>query len=97
MTCDNAHLMVEKEIKELTVECKVTKAQALGLPPYHQGSESTTRSKAIATNTPWDELLLSAEECPLETAVVETRAMRRWTPNGAEMASTLHQHIAHIK
>ena len=97
MTCDIDGLMLEKKIKELTKECADTKAQALSLPPYHQAPEWATGSNAIAVNTPWDEPSSTEEEFPLETAAVETRAMRKGTSNGAEPASTLHQHAAHIK
>ena len=89
--------MLEKGIKELTLGCKHSKAQALGLPRYHQVSEWTTSSYAIATDTPWDEPSSPEEEFPLETVPVETRAMRKGTSNVAEWASTLHQHAAHIK
>ena len=89
--------MLEKEIKELTKECMDTKAQAVSLPQYHQAPEWATGSNAIAVNTSWDEPSATEEEFPLETAVVETRAMRKGTSNGAEPASTLQQHAAHIK
>ena len=52
MTCDIEGLMWQKEIKELTLVCNDTKARALSLVPYHQASECTTGSNAIATNTP---------------------------------------------
>ena len=67
--------MLEKAIKELTLECNDSKAQALGLPRYHQASEWATGSNAIATDTPWDEPSSPEEEFPLETAAVEIRAM----------------------
>ena len=97
MTYDIEGPMVEKEIQELTLECKDTKAQALGLPPHHHASEWTTGYNTIATNTLWNEPISTEAEFPLETTAVETRAMRKRTSNGAEPASTLHQHEAHIK
>ena len=97
MTCDIEGLMVAKEIQELTLECKDTKAQAFGLPPHHQASEWTTGYNTIATNTLWDEPISTEGKFPLETTAVETTAMRKRTSNGAEPASTLHQHGAHIK
>ena len=89
--------MLEKEIKGLTLECNDTKAQALDLPPYHQASEWAPGSNAIPTNTTCDELSSVQRGFPLETAAVETRAMRKGTSNGAETKSTLHQHVVHIK
>ena len=97
MTRDLAVVMWEKEIKELTLECNDIKAPAIGLPPYYQASELATGWNAIATNTPCNEPVSPGEEFPLETAAVETRAIRKGTSNRAEPASTLHQHAAHIK
>ena len=90
-------IMLEKEIKELTIECMDTKAQAFGLPSYHHASEWATGSNDIATNTLWNEPSSPEEGFSLETAALETRAMRQGTYNGAEPASTLHQHAAYIK
>ena len=75
MTCDIARLMLQKEIKELTLECKDTKAEAFSLPPYYHASEWATGSNAIAINTPSDEPSSPAEEFRLETAAVETTAI----------------------
>ena len=97
MTCDLSGLMFKREIKELTTECGDTNAQALSLPPYHQAAEWATGSNAIAVNTPWDAPASPGEEVHLATAAVATRAMRKGTSNGAEPASTPHQHAAHIK
>ena len=88
---------VGKEIKELTLECNDTAAQALGQPPYHRASEWATGSNAIATNTTWDEPSSPEEELPLVTAAVEPRPMRKRTTNEAEAVFTLHLHAAHIK
>ena len=89
--------MFEEEIKELTLECNDTKAQALALLPYHQASEWATGWNTIATNTPCDEASSQQDEFPHEMATVETRAMTKGTSNKAELASTLHQRAAHIK
>ena len=97
MICNIECLILEKEIKELTLECKDNEAQALGLPPYHQASEWATGLNPVATNTPCDEPSSSEQELPTETAAVETRAMRKETSSGAEPASPLHQHAAHIE
>ena len=90
MPCDIEGLMRKMQIKQLTLECKDTKAQDLGLPPYHQASQWATSSNAIATNTNWNEPSSSGEEFPLETAILEIRAMRKGTCNRAKLASTLH-------
>ena len=89
--------MLENEIKELNKECADSKAQALSLPPYYLAPEWATGSNAFAVNTPRDEPSSQEEEFPLETAAVEPRAMRKGISNGAEPASTLHRHTAHIK
>ena len=88
---------MEKEIKELNKECTDTKAQALSLLLYYLAPEWATGSNAFAVNTTCDEPSSPEEEFPLETAVVEPRAMRKGISNGAEPASTLHLHAAHIK
>ena len=97
MTCDMEGMRLEKPIKERTLACNDRKSHALGLPPYHHASEWATGSNAIATNTPYDDPSAPKEEFPVETAGVETSAMRKVTSNGAEPASTLHRHAAHIK
>ena len=97
MTCNIEGLILQKDMKELTLECNDIKAQALRLPPYHKLPEWASGSHAIATNTPCDEPSSPEEEFHRETAAVETRAMRKGTFNEAEPASTMHQHAAHIK
>ena len=89
--------MFEKQIKARPLECNHTKAQALDLPPYYQGSECATGSNGIATNTPCNQPSSPEEEFPLETAAVETRAMTKGTSNVADPTSTLLQHAAHIR
>ena len=62
MTGNMEGLILQKEIKELTLLCNETKAQALGVPRYYQGSEWATASNAIATNTPCNKPLSPEEE-----------------------------------
>ena len=97
MTRDIAVVMLEKEIKKLTLECNDIKALAIGLPPYYQASKWATGWNAIAIHTPCNDPASPGEEFPLETAAVDTRAIRKGTSNRGEPASTLHQHAARIK
>ena len=97
MPYDIEGLIWANEIKELTLECNDTKAQALGLPPYHAASEWATGTNIIATNTPCYDASSPKEGFPRETAAVDTRALRKGTSIGAEPGSTLHQHAALIK
>ena len=97
MPYDIEGLILANEIKELTLECNDTKAQALGLPPNHAASEWATGTSTIATNTPCDDEFSPNEGFPRETAAVDTTQLRKGTSIGAEPASTLHQHAALIK
>ena len=66
--------------------------------PDHKPIETLMdRTQASQRLRRWNDLLLSEDVFTLETAAVDTRAMRKATFDGAEPASTLHQHAAHIE